>query len=175
LDWATCLRGWAVAAQGSHEDGIAQIQKGLAALEAKGAGVWRPYFLYLLGEAFMEARRVDDALSTLTQALTAADTHQEREHQAQIYRLKGELLLQQTNANAEAAQNCFERAIEIARKQSAKLFELRATTSLARLLAKQGRRGDACAMLAEIYGWFTEGFDMLDLKEAKSLLDEVKA
>ncbi|MGZ3621186.1 MAG: hypothetical protein ACXVAA_11870, partial [Candidatus Binataceae bacterium] len=79
------------------------------------------------------------------------------------------------NANASEAQNCFQRAIDIARKQSAKSWELRATTSLARLLAKQGRRHDARLMLADIYGWFTEGFDTADLKEAKTLLDELNA
>ncbi len=90
-----------------------------------------------------------------------------------MHRLKGELLLKQGGANAAEAQICFERAIEIARKQSAKSLELRATMSLARLLAKQGRRGEARKMLAEIYGWFTEGFDTADLKDAKTLLEEL--
>src|SRR5260370_40191532 len=92
---------------------------------------------------------------------------------AEMHRLKGELLLRRNDSNLAEAQSCFERAIEIARKQSAKSLELRATTSLARLLAKQGRRDEAHAMLAEIYGWFTEGFDTADLKDAKALLDEL--
>jgi predicted ATPase len=109
----------------------------------------------------------------LTEALAAADEHEDRHHEAEIHRLKGELLLRQDGSNAAQAQSCFERAIEIARKQSAKSLELRATTSLARLLDKQGRRDQARAMLAEIYNWFTEGFDTADLKDAKALLDEL--
>ncbi|MGH7841282.1 MAG: hypothetical protein ACREQT_07130, partial [Candidatus Binataceae bacterium] len=173
LDWATCLRGWATAAQGSREEGIAQIREGLAALEAKGAGVWRPYFLCLLAEACMETNRVDEGLSAVTEALAAAAKHDEREHEAQILRLQGELLLRQSDSNAAQARNCFEQAIDLARKQSAKSFELRATASLARLLAQQGDRDKARAMLAEIYGWFTEGFETADLKEAKALLDQL--
>jgi predicted ATPase len=88
-------------------------------------------------------------------------------------RLKGELLLRQDYSDTAEAQRCFWRAIEVARKQSAKSFELRATTSLARLLASQGRRDEARTMLAEIYNWFTEGFDTADLKDAKALLDEL--
>jgi predicted ATPase len=110
----------------------------------------------------------------VTEALVAAEENENRECESEIHRLKGELLLRQGNANASEAQNCFQRAIDIARKQSAKSWELRATTSLARLLAKQGCRDDARTMLAEIYGWFTEGFDTADLKDAKALLDELR-
>jgi predicted ATPase len=88
-------------------------------------------------------------------------------------RLKGELLLKQDESNAAEAQGCFQHAIEIARKQSAKSWELRATMSLARLLASQGRRDDARTMLADIYNWFTEGFDTADLMDARTLLDEL--
>src|SRR6202008_1744539 len=98
--------------------------------------------------------------------------HEIRHHEAEIHRLKGELLLKQNKTNVAEAQSCFERAIEITRRQSARSCELRATMSLARLLDKQGRRDEARAMLAEIYGWFTEGFETRDLKEAKALLDE---
>jgi predicted ATPase len=90
-----------------------------------------------------------------------------------MHRLKGELLLKQEDSNAAEAQSCFQRAVEIARKQSAKSWELRTTTSLARLLAQQGRHGEARAMLAEIYGWFTEGFDTADLKVAMALLERL--
>src|SRR6266851_1069944 len=110
----------------------------------------------------MKAGRLGEGLSALTPTLGA-----------EMHRLKGELLLRQDSSNAAEAQNCFERAIEIARKQSAKSLELRATMSLAQLLAKQGRRDEARAMLAEIYGWFTEGFETADLEEAKALLDDV--
>ena len=122
----------------------------------------------------METGRLDDGLSALTEALAAADEHEIRHYEPEMHRLRGELLLRQDHSNAAEAQNCFQRAIEIARKQSAKSLELRATMSLARLLVKQGRRDEARTMLVEIYGWFTEGFDTSDLKDAKALLDELK-
>jgi predicted ATPase len=96
-----------------------------------------------------------------------------RLNEAELCRLQGELLLKEDESNHAKAQACFERAIEIARKQSAKSCELRATTSLARLLAREGRHDEARIMLAEIYNWFTEGFDTADLKDAKTLLDEL--
>jgi predicted ATPase len=161
-----------MAEQGRNEEGIAQIQEGLVASRATGAEQNRPYFLCLLAEACRETGRLDDGLSALMEALAAADEHEIRHYEAEMHRLKGELLLKQDDSNTAEAQNCFERAIEIARKQSAKSLELRATTSLARLLAKQGKCDQAHALLAEIYGWFTEGFDTADLKEAKALLDE---
>jgi predicted ATPase len=121
----------------------------------------------------METGRIDDGLATLTEALATADEHENWHNRAEIHRLKGELLLRKDNSHE--AQTCFEQAIEIARHQSAKSLELRATMSLARLLAKQDRRDEAHRMLAEIYGWFTEGFDTADLKDAKALLDELGA
>jgi predicted ATPase len=121
----------------------------------------------------MEKGRLDDGLSALTESLAIADEHEIRFYEGEAHRLKGELLLRQNDSNAPEAQSCFERAIEIARKQSAKSWELRATTSLARLLGDTGRRAEAHTMLAEIYNWFTEGFDTLDLKDAKALLDEL--
>jgi predicted ATPase len=111
----------------------------------------------------------------LTEALAAPDEQGNRHCETEMHRLKGELLLKQKASNAAEVQNCFERAIEIARKQSAKSWKLRATTSLARLLANQGRRDEASEMLAEIYNWFTEGFDTADLIDAKSLLEEIIA
>jgi predicted ATPase len=174
LAGANILHGWAMAEQGRNEEAIAQIQEGLAALRAAGAEVERPQNLSLLAEACMKTGRLDDGLSALTEALAVADEREARVSEAETHRLKGELLLKQNNSNASEAQNCFERAIEIARKQSAKSWELRATMSLARLLATEGRRDEAHALLAEIYGWFTEGFDTADLKDAKALLDELR-
>jgi len=162
-----------MAEQGRHEEGIAQIQEGLAASRTMGVELTRPYFLCLLADACRETDRLDDGLSASTEALAVANEHENRSHEAEMHWLKGELLLKQNQANAPEAQRCFERAIEIARKQSAKSWELRATTSLAQLLARQGRRDEARTMLAEIYGWFTEGFDTADLKDAKALLDEL--
>ena len=173
LAWMTILRGWTMAAQRHSEEGIAQIREGLAVLRATGFEMARPHFLCSLAEACMEAGRLDDALSALTEALAAADQREERQAEAEIYRLKGELLLRRDESNNAEVQRCFERAIEIARKQSAKSWELRATTSLARVLAKQGHRDEARTMLADIYNWFTEGFDTADLKDAKALLEEL--
>ena len=121
----------------------------------------------------MESGRLSDGLLVLTEALAIADRLEIRSDEAEIHRLKGEVLLKQNESNAAEAQRCFERAIEIARKQSARSFELRATMSLARLLASQGHRDEARMMLADIYNWFTEGFDTADLKDAKVLLDEL--
>jgi predicted ATPase len=173
LAFATSLGGWAMAEQGRNEEGIAQIQEGLAALRETGAELFRPHSLSLLAESYMERGRLDDGLSALTEALAAAHEHEDRHNRAEMHRLKGELLLKHSDSNAARARGCFERAIEIARKQSAKSWELRATTSLARILAREGRREEARAMLTEIYNWFTEGFDTADLKDAKALLDEL--
>ncbi len=175
-DWwafATILYGSAVAQRGRHEEGIAQIGKGLAALRATGTELGVPYVLCLLAEAFMETGRLGEGLGALAQALAAANEHEERFYEAEIHRLKGELLLRQDHSKIAEAQSCFQRAIEIARNQSAKSLELRATMSLARLLAKQDHRDEARAMLSKIYIWFTEGFDTADLKDAKTLLDEL--
>jgi len=122
----------------------------------------------------MEAGRLTAGLIAVKEAIVVADAHEERIYEAEVHRLRGDLLLKQNASNAAEAKRCFQRAIEIARKQSAKSWELRATTSLARLLRKQGRREEARAMLADIYGWFTEGFDTADLRDAKALLDELR-
>ena len=143
-------------------------------MRAMGTGSILPMGLCILAEAYMEADRLDDGLRALTEAQAAAEENDIRgRDEAEIHRLKGELLLKQDASNAAEAQSCFERAIEIAREQSAKSWELRATMSLARVLAKQGHGDEARTVLAEIYGWFTEGFDTADLKDAKALLDEL--
>jgi predicted ATPase len=173
LPQATITRGWALAKQGHSEEGIAQIREGLAAWRAIGTEALRPHALCLLAEVYGEADHPDEGLSALTEALAAADEHKIRHYEPEMHRLKGELLPRQDVSNTPEARNCFERAIEIARNQNAKSLELRATMSLGRLLAKQSRREEARAMLAEIYNWFTEGFDTADLKEARALLDEL--
>ena len=163
-----------MAGQGRSEEGIAQMQEGLAASRSMGAELARPRDLCLLAEACIGSGRLGDALNALMEALAAADEKQLRFYEAETHRLKGELLLKQNVSNVAEAQKCFERAIEIARNQSARSMELRATMSLARLLAKQGERDEARKMLADIYNWFTEGFDTADLKDAKKLLEELK-
>jgi len=171
--FATSLRGWALAEQGHKQEGIAQIQEGLTASRLARAEVWRPYFLTLLAAEWMESDRFDDGVGAVTEALATAEKHENHHNRAEIHRLRGELVLRQSHFNSAEARSCFERALEIARQQSAKSWELRATMSLARLLAKQGHRDEARTMLADIYNWFTEGFDTADLKDAKMLLDEL--
>ncbi len=134
-----------------------------------------PFSHYVLARAYAEAGRIADGLETLGEALRLVQEIGERSHEAELNRLTGELLLISDPKAQPAADAYFRKAIDIAKAQSAKSWELRATTSLARLLAKQGHRDEARAMLAEIYGWFTEGFDTLDLKDAKALLDELGA
>jgi predicted ATPase/class 3 adenylate cyclase len=167
-------RGWAIAQQGRYEEGIELMQQAQAIAHAAGADIGRTDTLCELVDAYTRVGRLDDALSTVTVALAAVEAQEERYYEAEIYRLKGELLLlKQSDANAVEAYECFERAIEIAQRQKAKSLELRATTSLARLLATQGRRDEARTILADIYNWFTEGFDTADLIDAKALLDEL--
>jgi predicted ATPase len=175
LAHASVFEAVAMTEQGRGEEGLKLIQRAFAEHRAAGAEVNRSEFLYWLAEAYCATGRLDEALDTLNNALGVAEEHENLWQEAEIYRLKGEFLLRKGDSNSAEAQGCFERAIEIARKQSAKSLELSATTSLGRLLAKQGRRDKARAMLAEIYGWFTEGFDTPDLKDAKALLDELNA
>jgi predicted ATPase len=191
LSFATLERGLVMVAQGLHEEAIVLIQESRAACRATGMEMHQPNSLCMLAEAFLEAGRFDEGLSAVTEALAAADKTEERFYEAETHRLKGELLLRRQaersgaeqpslrnesgidHSNVAEARSCFERAIEIARKQSAKSWELRATTGLARLLACQGRRDEARTMLTDIHNWFTEGFGTADLKDAKALLDEL--
>src|SRR5262245_14438295 len=131
--------------------------------------------LVLLGEACAKAGQIEEGLTALAEALGIAAGNDDRLYEAaEIYRLKGELLLASSRSdNRSEVESCFRRAIEIARRQQAKSWEVRAVTSLSRLLQKQGKKDEARRMLAEIYGWFTEGFDTADLKDAKTLLDEL--
>jgi len=172
--WARVARGWALAHLGQAEQGVAQIREGLAMASATGTEMWRTYNLAHLAEACGKAGHIDEGLEVVAEALDVVQKG-ERWWEAEISRLRGELLLKLNPCGLDEAQISFERAIEIARKQGAKSLELRATMSLARLLANQGRREEARTMLAEIYNWFTEGFDTTDLKDAKALLDEFSA
>jgi class 3 adenylate cyclase/predicted ATPase len=175
FDYATVLSGWVMVSDGHNQEGTEQIQQGLAALHESGAELRKPYFLCLLADACLGANHYDQGLSALQEALAAADKNEDRNQEPEIYRLEGELLLGRDSSNASQAQTCFERAIAVARTRSAKSLELRATTSLARLLSAQGKRDEARVMLGDIYNWFTEGFDTGDLKDAKALLDELGA
>ena len=165
------LRGWALTAQGEEEKGIAQILQGLADWRATGARAYGTQFLAILAEVYGIRGQINEGMNLLTEALATAENSGERYFEAELYRLRGELLFLQDISKAGEAEPSFRTAIDVARAQSAKFWELRATMSLVRLLRDTGRRDEARTMLAEIYGWFTEGFDTADLKDAKALLD----
>ncbi len=169
----TLLRGWVLSEQGQGEEGIAQIHKGLAALRATGAGISLPSYLALLAGAYGKVGQIEEGLTVLAEALALVNKTGERVSEAGLYVLKGRLLLARSGENQAEAEGCFHQAIEIARKQQAKSPELRAVMSLSRLWQQQGKRAEARRMLAEVYGWFTEGFDTKDLQEAKALLEEL--
>jgi predicted ATPase len=167
------LRGWALAQQGQAQEGITQIEQGLIAHRATGAENFRPYWLALLADAYGTMGQPEEGLTALAEALTLVDATGERWYEPELYRLKGELLLQQSSDNATEAASYFHYALGITRGQQAKSFELRTATSLARLWQQQGKRQEAHNLLAPVYGWFTEGFDTADLKDAKALLGEL--
>jgi predicted ATPase len=168
------LCGWALAQQGQAQEGIEQMHQGLLAFRTTGAEITRPYFLALLVEAHGIIGQPEAGLTALAEALTQVDTTGERVYESELYRLKGELLLQQSADNQVEAEACYHKALDIARAQQAKSFELRIATSLARLWQGQGKRAEARQVLGDVYGWFTEGFDTADLQDAKALLCELE-
>jgi predicted ATPase len=175
----TIFRGWALAqryaelgaGQGHREEGMAQMQQGLAAWRATGAAVFQPYGLALLAAASGQMRQVEEGLTLLAEALAVTNEKGERRWEAELYRLQGELLLARATGQDTEAETCFRQALDIARRQQAKSWELRAAMSLAQLWQRQGKRDAARQVLAEVYGWFTEGFETADLQEAKALLE----
>jgi predicted ATPase len=186
-------QGWALADQGESTEGILQICQGLATREMMGAKLFQSYYLALLAEAHGKAGQADKGLSVLAEAVAVIDTIGERFYEAELYRLKGELMLrhasreQGAGSKEQEAEECFRKAIAIAQKQQAKSLELRAVMSLVRLRqheaqdhatrttqhATRVRLDEAHEMLAKIYSWFTEGFDTKDLQEAKMLIEEL--
>jgi len=169
------LRGWALAAQGQSAEGIAEMQQGLAAYQSLGVEAFRIMSLALLAEGYGKAGQVEAGLDALHEALATAERCGARRWEAELYRFKGELLLEQTVDHTGEAEACLQQALAIARHQQAKSFELRAAMSLSRLWQRQGKRAEAHELLAEVYGWFTEGFDTPDLQDAKVLLEELRA
>jgi predicted ATPase len=167
----TIYLGLAQTEEGQVEEGIAQMRQGFAAFQATGAQLQRSRMLAWLAEAYGRAGQAEEGLSVLAEALVLVEEIGERYYEAEIHRLWGELLLMQ--GNQAEAESRFQHAIEVARRQRAKSWELRATTSLARLWREQGRQEEARESLAEIYGWFMEGFDTADLREAKDLLEQL--
>ena len=164
------LRGWALVEVARCEEGIAGLREGVDAYRATGANVESPHWLTLLAEGCGKAGRTEEALDILRQGLAEVERIGIRYHEAEMHRLEGELRL---GSDKERSEVCFRRAIEIARAQQAKSWELRAALSLARLWQRQGKPDQARELLAPIYGWFTEGFEWPDLAAAQSLLAEL--
>jgi predicted ATPase len=151
------------------------ITSGLTAYRAAGATAYVPFNLLYLASAYADLGRFDDAWGSVDEALTAVETTKERIFEAEICRIAGEIGLKSPKPDAAKAEAYFERALAVARQQQAKSWELRAAMSLARLWRDQGKPQQARELLAPVYGWFTEGFDTRDLKEAKALLEELNA
>jgi predicted ATPase len=171
--WGTSVRGWALAMQGQGEEGLAQGHKGIAATLATGTAILVPYFCILLADVSAHLGYTADGLQALAKAHSLVEQYEERWWEAEIHRLRGVVLLRQPGTPPAEAEACFQRALDVARHQEAKSLELRAAMSLSRLWQQQGQQAEARALLAPIYGWFTEGFDTADLQEAKGLLDEL--
>ena len=182
LAYGTLQQACVLVAEGRVAEGIAQMRKGL---EAERPSVSVPLVSYIyaaLADAYKKVGQVEDGLKILAMELDAAKSSGGHLWEAELYRGKGELLLAQEGKDKKAkdekenvseAEACFHKGLEVSRSQNAKSLELRAAMSLGRLWQKQGKKGEAHKLLAEIYGWFTEGSDTADLKEAKELLDEL--
>ena len=178
LGQATVHRGAALALEGRAEEGVRLIHEGLATCRTTGAVLFETVYLNDLAEACGTAMRFEEGLSALAEAFAIAKRTGERFYEAELYRLKGELTLMQRSERLasgveQEAEECFRKAIEISRRQQAKSFELRAVMSLSRLWQQLGNKDQARQMLAETYGWFSEGFDTKDLKDAKALLEQL--
>jgi predicted ATPase len=173
LLYSTIVYGWALSAQGQHAKALAQISQALTALQATGQRQALPYLLALLAEAYGRGGDNAAGLRMLAEALAVVDDTEEGWWEAELYRLKGELLLQHATGSSDEAEICFHQALDVARRQQARALELRAALSLSRLWQQQGKRTAAYELLAPIYGWFTEGFDSADLQEAKTVLAEL--
>jgi predicted ATPase len=174
--WAafgTSFRGWALAMQGQGEAGMTQVRQGIAAWRATGAALFVPYFYTMLADVCAHLGHPTDVRQALAEAHTLVDQQEERWGEAELYRLRGVLLLRQPGTPPAEAEACFRQALDVARRQQAKSWELRAATSLSCLWQQQGKRDEARELLAHVYGWFTEGFDTADLQEAKALLEEL--
>jgi predicted ATPase len=158
--------------QGQSAEGLAQVRQGIVASRATGAALFVPFCCTMLAEVADHLGHTADGLQALAEAHTLVEQHGERWWEAEVCRLRDVLLLRQAGTPQEA-EAWLQRALDIARRQEAKSLELRAAMSLNRLWQRQGKQAEARALLAPIYGWFTEGFDTADLQEAKTLLDEL--
>jgi predicted ATPase len=171
---ATLRRGWLFAVTGKAPDAVHMITSGLSAYRSTGSTVLIPWWVSSLARAYADLGRFDDAWRCIGEAKAAAETTGERWCEAEINRVAGEIALKSPEPDPAKAEAHFERALAIAREQQAKSWELRAAMSMARLWRSQGKAQQARELLAPVYGWFTEGFDTRDLKEAKALLEELQ-
>jgi predicted ATPase len=169
---AMMFKAGGIVLQGRPEEALPLLLKGLDAYRATCAGLAVPYYLSTLGDAYTQAGRFDEARKALDEGLALAAKNDDRFQEAELHRLKGELHLAESNDQA-AAEGCFRTAIETARRQQSRAWELRATMSMARVWKQQGRRDDARAALAAVYGTFTEGFTTPDLVDATALLNSL--
>jgi predicted ATPase len=169
---ATFFRGWAMASAGRGDEGMAEMHRSISnPVIAKT--VASPTMLVALAEACGKHGRAKEGLDLVTEGLATAEQTGWRMLEAELHRVKGEILMIKDPSNVVEAERSLRTAIDVARRQGARLFELRATVSLARLLEQQGKIEEAREMLTEIYNWFTEGFEFADLKDAKALIDEL--
>jgi predicted ATPase len=169
--WGKAAHGWASALTGNRVEGIRLLQQSQNDAQALGAEIYFPLWRVWLIDAYGSMLAPDEGLSILNEAIEHVDRMGERLMEAELYRLKGQFLLAQ--GDPLSAKINYKKSLEVAREQSAKWWELRTTTSLARLLQSQGKSDEAREKLTEIYQWFTEGFKMQDIQEAKILLDEL--
>ena len=167
------IRGVELVTIGKATDAVHVLTSGIAALRATGTTLGTPLYLSNLAGAYVEADEYDDALSCIGEAITTIETTKERSDEGEVQRIAGEIALKSLEPDIAKAEGYFEHALGVARQQQAKSLELRAAISLARLWRDQGKVPQASELLAPVYGWFTEGFDALDLKEAKALLEEL--
>ena len=167
------VKSWLFVLTGRASDAITSFSSAIAMFRSTGATIFVPLFLSMLGSAFAELRQFDQARRCIDEAMALAEASGERWFDAETYRIAGEVELRSPERKSASAQRYFEQALGVARAQQARSCELRAATSLARLWRDQGRRTEARDLLARVYDWFTEGFDTLDLKEAKALLEEL--
>ncbi len=164
-------QGCVLALTGKASKAVQMITAGLAAFRSTGSTVWMPVFLSYLARAYAELGQFNDAWRCIGDAMTAIDSTKERIWEAEVHRMAGGIALLSLEPDEAKAEAHFERALAVARAQQAKSWELSAAMSMARLWRDQGKPQQARELLAPVYGWFTEGFDTLDLKEAKALLD----
>jgi predicted ATPase len=168
-------QGCLLVRMGKASGAVEMIASGIVAYRSTGSTLWMPLYLSYLAKAYSELGQFDDACLRIAEAMTAMETTKEKWCEAEVNRIAGEIALLSLEPDASKAQSYFERSLAVARQQQAKSWELRAAMSMARLWRDQGKPQQARELLAPVYGWFTEGSDTRDLKDAKALLDELHA